>query len=98
MPLQYIGFRSLDEIEASKLSEISEREYPKIERSLPTATVILRIKRYKGKGKKNKYSIHAKIEAPNIKIVAQTADWDIAKTTHKIFNKLQTEIEHKFRD
>ena len=97
MSLQYIGFRSLDEEEAEKLSKISEKEYPKIERTLPTANIILRIKKYKEKGKKNKYSIHAKIEAPNTKIVAQTADWDIAKTTHKVFNKLQTEINHKFK-
>ena len=97
MPIQYIGLSKLDDVELAKLKSKSEKLSGKIERKIPNSTIVIIVKTYKKAGSRSKYSIHAKLNSPHTKVVAQTDDWDIVKAIHKIFNKLETEVLNKFK-
>ncbi len=96
MPIQYVGLDALDEKDIETLTRISEKAYPKLERYYPNETLVIVIKTHsKSQGTRAKISIHAKIDAPRVKVIARSDDWDVAKATHKIFDKLQEEAKHK---
>ena len=96
MPIQYVGLDLLNEKDIETLTRISEKELPKLERYYPNETLVLVIKTHsRSQGTRAKISIHAKIDAPKIKVIAKADDWDTAKATHKIFNKLKEEAKHK---
>ncbi|MEK6953104.1 MAG: hypothetical protein AABX29_08895 [Nanoarchaeota archaeon] len=98
MPIQYVGLDNLDEKDMEKLTSISEKAYPKLERYYPDETLVLVIKTHsKSQGTRAKISINGKIEAPKIKIIAQANDWDMAKAAHKIFDKLEEEAKRKLK-
>lgn len=98
MPIQYVGLDVLNEKDMEVLTSISEKAYPKLERYYPNETLVLVIKAHsKSQGMRAKISIHGKIEAPKIKIIAQADDWDIAKAIHKVFNKLEEEAKRKLK-
>jgi len=98
MIIQFIGLKKLNEDEISILNRISNKEKGKIDREIKNSKVILSIKKDDKDGKRSRYSIEAKINAPNTKFAAQSQEWDLAKATHKVFNKLEQEINHKLRD
>jgi len=98
MPIQYVGLDDLNEKDMEKLTSISEKAYPKLERYYPDETLVLVIKTHsRSQGTRAKISIHAKIDAPRIKIIAHADDWDMAKVAHKIFDKLEEEAKRKLK-
>ena len=46
------------------------------------------------KNKKQKYSIHARVDSSLKPIEADYADWELERATHIVMNKLMNEIEH----
>jgi len=98
MIIQFIGLKKLSEDEISIINRVTKTEKRKIERDLKNSKVILTIKKGDKDGKRARYSIEAKINYPNTKFAAQAEEWDLAKATHKIFNKLEQEIQHKLKD
>ena len=95
MAIKYVGIGSLEEADKFKLTKISEREFPKLTRHLPNGSLMLIIKKYSKTGKRHKYSLHAKIDDPDLKFKAESHEWDISKAAHKVFEKLEQEISHK---
>ncbi len=98
MIVNFVGLKGLDEEEISILHRISKTEKKKIARDLENSKIILVIKKEDRDGKRARYILEAKIDNPNTVYKAQAEEWDLAKATHKIFNKLEQEIRHKLQD
>ena len=96
--IQYIVVSELKKEEQAIINDLCTEYYPKIKRILQNdLTLKVRVKSY-NKGGKSKYSIHCHAEAPTKEFESEKADWDLARTLHKVFNALMAEIEHAFHD
>ena len=95
--IQTKGFEVLEEKDNLNFNKIIEEYSRKIERKLKNLnSIVVDLKEYKKLGNKKKFSIHVRI-ADSYKIFeADAADWDFKRTLHKVFNKLEKEIEHRF--
>ncbi|MDP6641822.1 MAG: hypothetical protein QGF74_00360 [Candidatus Nanoarchaeia archaeon] len=98
--ITYVGLKKLDEDEIEVINKLTERFYPKINREFDSVNLTVDVKKYDPTGKRGKYSIHLRIDHPNIKNIlsAKEFDWDLATSLHKTFDNLMSEIEHKFKD
>jgi len=97
MALDFVGLDSLDEGEIRKLTSSSERFYSKAVRMSNDPRVIVHVKKMKTGGKRCKYSVHGRVEAPTLIASANFSDWDLTRTLNKTFEKIENEIEHKYR-
>ncbi len=85
----------LDEKEKLELDKLSKEYYEKIKRELKKDFLLdIQVKVY-DKGGKKKYSLNVKAEN-SIVFKSNSYDWNLAKAVHKAFNKIMSEIEHKF--
>ena len=98
MALNFIGLDSLDENETGKISTYGERFYQKVARIIAKdPKIILHVKKMKTAGKRCKYSVHGRLEAPNLMASANFSDWDLTRTLNKTFEKIENELEHKYK-
>ena len=97
MALNFIGLNCLDENEAGKMSAYGERFYQKACRIVKEPIVVLHIKKMKTSGKRCKYSLHGRVEAPSLLASVEYSDWDLIRTLNKTFEKIESEISHKFK-
>lgn len=97
--IQYIGLDALDDFERSILDKIAPEYYEKFVRFLQNeVSVSVHIKTYKGEGKQKKFSLNAKVIAPTKTFESgKAADWDLAKTLHKAFKDIESQLEHHFK-
>ena len=95
--IQLIGTKKLDEIEKKLVNKLANEYYQKIVRSLRNITnVVLDLKSYKKSGKKQKYSLHVRVNGPFKTFEASAVDWDLARVVHEAFKAIEREIQHKF--
>ena len=97
MEVSYIGINELEGFEKPTLNKLVDEYSKKISRDIQNGKIIMTIKKYKKAGNRVKYSLHCRIDSPNIIAVATASDWDFPRTLHKVFNKVRSEIEHKFK-
>ncbi len=101
MLIRYIDLKKLDSFEKDEVESIASKSCEKIDvflkNAAATSTLVFDIKKYDTTGKAAKYSIHLRLDVPNLKFSAKAADWDLARVLHKVFNKLEHEVKHKFR-
>ncbi|MBI2670799.1 hypothetical protein HYX18_02385 [Candidatus Woesearchaeota archaeon] len=99
--IRFIGLNEFDSAERSIINELTDKHIKKISRAIGDYELVIKVKKHSTANKKIdesvKYSIHAKMEFPNILIMASYADWDLRRTMHKTFEKLHNEIKHKFK-
>ena len=96
--IQYRGVDNLNDEEKKILDKLAPEYYDKIQRSLNNITSLqVDIKLYKKLGGKRKYDVHAKAIAPTTMFNTSYADWDFARTLHKVFKKMEREILHKLK-
>ena len=94
--LQTVGFEILTEKTRNEFQKLWEEYSKKIERKLKNAeSVRIRLKEY-SPGGKTKFSIHVLVSYAGKSIEADAFDWDLKRTFHKVFNKIEQEIEHRF--
>ncbi len=92
-----VGFELLTDKEKKEFQRIFDNNFNKIQRKIKNiSSFIFHFKEYEKDGKVKKFSINSKIIFDNKIIEASAYDWDFNKSVHKIFNKLNEEIEHKF--
>lgn len=90
------GFEILTEKTKNEFQKIWEEYSKKIERKLKNVeSVRIHLKEY-SPGGKTKFSIHALISYSGKSMEADAVDWDLKRTFHKVFNKIENEIEHAF--
>jgi len=91
----------LSDKESLELNTLVNEYYEKIKRELKKEIVIdLSLKVYEKCGKndecgKRKYSLNLKV-VNSVVFKSNSYDWNLAKAVHKTFNKIMSEIEHKF--
>ena len=94
--LEKIGFEVLTEKTRNEFQKLWEEYSEKIGRKLKnTESVRIHLKEY-SPGGKTKFSIHALVSYAGKSIEADAFDWDLRRTFHKVFNKIEQEIEHMF--
>ena len=96
--IQYRGVDGLNDDEKGTLNKLAPEYYEKIQRALKNVTSLqVDIKLYNKLGSKKKYDIHAKVIAPTKMFSTSYADWDFARTLHKVFKKMEREILHRLK-
>ena len=96
-----IQYKNLDELKLGEkgiVRQVTEKYAARIERSFPQedATLVVHIKDYSPLGERIKYSVHVRVTKIS-GLSAQAVGWDLHKATRLAFEKLQKEIEHRFR-
>lgn len=97
MPVQFIGLNKFGTEQADRIVKITEHYHNKIKIKIPDFLLKVHIKEKKLAGKKIKFSIHLRLETPNIIAVSESHDWDLVRALHDCFKRLQREIAHKFK-
>ena len=96
--IEKAGFDVLTEEEKATFEKLSSDYMTKIEMKLKNISSLkVHVKEYSREGKRNKYSLHAKIVLPGKFFEASADDWDFARTVHQLFKKIEEEIENRFR-
>lgn len=96
MELQMKGAELLSEKERKIADKLVKEYYEKIKRQIKKDfTLKINFKEYETDGKNKKYSINAEVFSSK-KFSASDADWDFARTLHKVMIKLINQIEHDF--
>ena len=94
--IQTKGFEVVGNKQREDFDRIVNSNLLKLQRKLKTINSLnIHLKEYSPEGKV-KYSINAHITDSFGKIEANASDWDFNRTLHKVFDKLQNEIERKF--
>lgn len=99
MSIEYKDLRKLNNEEIKIVKDICEREYKKISRRLGMIVkLVLDVVKYQKEGKRAKYSFHAKLYSPNLKMaVSRSSDWDVARAVHKVLKNLENVKKKKFK-
>jgi ribosome-associated translation inhibitor RaiA len=94
--LQTIGFDVLTEETKNEFKKIFDESFKKIERKLKNAESFrIKLKEY-SPGGKVKFSIHVLVSYSGKVLEANASDWDLKRTMHKVFDKIEQEAEHTF--
>lgn len=98
-PIQIIGIDELKEEEKEIVNVLANDYYGKIQRVLKNEISIkVHIKQHSKTGKRHKSDIRVKVVAPTKTFESQEADWDLARTLHRVFKNIERQLEHKIRD
>ena len=94
--LQTIGFEILAEKTRNEFQKLFDEYSKKIERKLKGAQSFrIHLKEY-NLGGKTKFSIHVLVNYSGKSIEADAADWDLKRVVHKVFHKIEEQVEHLF--
>lgn len=97
LEVEKIGFDSLGENTKNEFQKLFDEYSGKIGKKLKKIEFFkIHLKEHSRGGKAIKFSLHIQIRYSGKTLEAKAADWDLKRTIHKVFNKLETEIEHKF--
>ena len=89
------GLENLDDKEKKIADKLFNEYYNKINRALKNFKLKIHIKIYDKEGKSKKFSINIESFSSAGFFEGSFADWNLAKTIHNVFNKIETQIEHK---
>ena len=99
--VQFKGLSTLDDKERAILDKLAPEYYEKIKGYFLKNLVQMEIhfKAYNEEGKKRKFSINIKAVAPTRKtyVSNKASDWDFARTLHKAFKDLETQIKKSLK-
>lgn len=98
------GTDLITEKQKQLINRLLNEYYQRIQKQLKNEVFLeINIKLYEKTGKpatkpdkSNKFSIHIRIDSSTKTFEADYADWDLARTIHKVMNKIINEIEHNF--
>ena len=94
--LKTIGFEILTEKTKNEFQKLWEEYSKKIEHKLKNVKDIKIHLKEHNHGGKTKFSIHVAVNYSGKSMDAEADDWDLKRTFHKVFNKIENEIEHIF--
>ena len=94
--LQTVGFEALTPKTRNEFQKLFDEYSKKIGRRLKDARSFkIHLKEYNFGGK-TKFSIHVLASYYGKSIEADSSDWDLKRTFHKVFKKIEEQIEHIF--
>lgn len=98
MPIRFIGLVNFNTLESETIKKLARQYYDKILRDIKNALLVLDAKKYDVEGKKCKYALHSRVESGSTVLLTTKAfDWDLRRTLHKLFQKLERELQHKYK-
>ncbi len=101
MPVKFIGMDEFSQEEIGVIKELIGHHLKKIRRrEIDKFDLIVHAKKHFKSGKPDKavkYSLVARLDAPDFLIAAKAADWNVRKVCHEAMVKLENEFNHKFR-
>ena len=93
--IKYIGIDNLDELEASELKSLVERNAPKVDRHLSkhqkentSAKMRVSVKKVNHGDKRKHFLIKMYIASTVGTFEVEHSDWDLARTVHKVFESM----------
>ncbi len=98
--IQFIGLNELKLSAGQKaaLEKIASNEAFKLQRELHNEfSLVMHIKDNSKEGRRNKYSVHLRIEFPGQIITCAQDDWDFERALRKTFNNAKNSLKQKFR-
>ena len=97
MTIEFIDSKILNEDELPVAQRIVTAHSKKMERLLPRHKIVIKFSKKDITGKRVRYVIRCRIDCPNCIASAQAEDWELARTLHKVLDKISHELEHKFK-
>ncbi len=94
--LETIGFEILTEKTKNEFQKLFDEYSKKIERKLKNIESFRIFLKEYSPGGKTKFSIHVLVKYAGKSLEADAVDWDLKRTLHKVFNKIENEIENIF--
>jgi len=78
------------------VQDLTTEYFKKIKRSVNNlVNITLQIKTYDKEGKRKKYSINLRLNAPTKEFASNRADdWELTRAIHKSFKDILTQIKH----
>ena len=96
MTIEFTGTELLTGSEKATANKLINEYYEKIQRELKNPTTLkVHIKEHNKGGNRKKYSINAQAIIAKKVFEANSFDWDLARTLHKVMKNIENEIEHK---
>lgn len=98
--VQYIGLRDLKltENQGQLLQKIVELESGKLQRQVRNELMlVLHFKTHDRDAKKQKYSVHLKVEYPGRILTVSQDDWDFETALHKTFDNARNALKNRFK-
>ncbi|MBU0536659.1 MAG: hypothetical protein KKE20_06855 [Nanoarchaeota archaeon] len=97
--IQFKGVSELSKEEKEIVNKLSTEYYAKIKRKLHNDTSLqLHIKAHSKGGERKKYSAHLRVIAPTKTLESKEDDWDLARTLHKVYKNMETEVNKTFKN
>lgn len=97
MAIEFIDSKTLNEDELSVAQRVVTAHSKKMERLLPGHKLVVKFSKKDVTGKRARYVIRCRIDCPSCIASAQAEDWELARTLHKVLDKIDHELEHKFK-
>lgn len=98
MPIQFVGLINFNESESVTIKQLTQEYYDKILRDVKDALLIISLKKYDQKETKCKYAFHSRVESGStVLLTSEASDWDLKRTLHKLFQKLEKGLQHKYK-
>jgi len=95
--IQLIGFEK-SEIDMFEFNRIINEHINKLRRKLKNIdSIIIHLKEYNREGNRQKFSFHIRVNGSFKPFEASSDDWDFNRALHKIFIKLENEVESSFK-
>jgi len=92
-----IGIDELNSEDATKVLQISEKNFEKMQKKLHNLTAMnIKINSHNQKGSNKKFSIISSVNLGNRKFEASSQDWKVLKALKASLIGLSSEIEHSF--
>ncbi|MBU4502636.1 MAG: hypothetical protein KKA79_08620 [Nanoarchaeota archaeon] len=96
--ITYKGLRKLDAMEISTIYNLTEKNFPKIQRHFSNASLTIDIKKAAVAGTRARYTILLRLAAPTkIMLSAEHTDWDLTRAIHRAFDNVKNEAKHRFK-
>ncbi len=96
--IEFVGVSKLDEGEKQTVNKLSTFYYDKYLRVLGKQTAIkVDVKTYDKEGNRKKFAVHLRTMTAKKTFECDAADWDLARTLHKVFKDMERVIEHQFK-
>lgn len=98
MPIQFKGLVNFTTLEEATIKKLTREYYDKLLRDIKDALLVIDLKKYENQGKRTKYAFHSRVESgKTLVLVTKASDWDLRRTLHKLFQKLERELQHKYK-
>ncbi len=98
MQLKIVGFDMIEEQDRKDFEKIFNDYMEKSQKRMKNISSFnIDLKEYKKESNRKKFSIHLRIaiDTKN-KFEAEAADFDLKRTLHKLFKKIDEQLEHRF--